>query len=85
MLKCSKRANIYKNEIDTEKLLSYLKIYDLVEQTNLLTLFYKVYVDKEEYTFYQLSILMNYSESALRSHLKKVNKYIEMFANVMID
>ena len=85
MLKCSKRANIYKSEIDTEKLINYFKIYDLVEQTNLLILFYKVYVDKQEYTFYQLSILMNYSESALRNHLKKVNKYIEMFANVMID
>lgn len=79
MLKCKNRAKLYKDEINTGTLLIHFDAHDIVEHTSLKKLFYMIYIDRKEYTFAQLSMILNYDESTLRRHLKKINKYIEVF------
>lgn len=60
-----------------KKVIKFLKIYDVVEQCNLLEIYILVYVDKKTYMIEEIALKTHYNSRTIQRYIKKINKIIE--------
>ena len=59
-----------------KKVIEFLKIYDVIEQTRMVNLFELVYIDEKIYTVEEISIKLSYCSRTIQRYILIISKII---------